>query len=161
MKAATIFSIFATALGASLPTSSQNYVLRVTDLNDQNIGNLTSLHSGAGFNYYFLNYPDSTTEVYTINSNGQAQLDVNFQYPFNVGTQGDFLAVGPSISPITLDIQNEQIVNYNFAACYNVNDPYDYSKNYRAIVLFQDGETISNESNCIPVRIFIDPEVTN
>lgn len=154
MKAFTILSIAATALCAS----AQNFTFRVTDLNNKSIGNLTSLHSGAGFNYFFVNYPDPTPEMYYLDSENVAQLEVEAPYPYLVGTLGNFLAVGPSISPMELSIVDGQVMNHEFTACFDVSDPYNYSKKYRAIV-FNQGEVVSNESDCIPVRLFVDPQV--
>lgn len=157
MKTSTILSIVASALGAS----AQNFMFRITDLNNESIGTLTSVHSGAGFNYYFVNYPNPNPEIYSLASDDVAQLEIDSPYPYLVGTLDNFLAVGPSIAPVDLDIQNGQVMNQAFAACYNVNDPYNYSKTYRALVFLPQGEILSNESECIPVRLYIDPEVAN
>lgn len=149
MKIATILSTFAAAMGAA----ATNVTFSVSDSENNDLGSLVSIHSGAGFNFFFLS-EGANSQVYDLKSDNVASLVVpDAQYPYNVGTLAQFLAVGPLVTPLTLDLNDDVIENYNFWGCYNVNDPYNYSATRRAVLFTDKGNSTAPANDCISLTL--------
>lgn len=154
MKSATILTTLATAMGVV----AKNVTFSVSDAENNDLGSLVSLHSGAGFNFFFLS-EGTSSQVYDLESDNVASLIVpDSQYPYNVGTLAQFFAVGPLITPLTLDLDDGVIENYNFWGCYNVNDPYNYSATRRAVLYNEKGNSTAPASDCIPLTLSLKNE---
>lgn len=154
MKFATILTAFATAMGAA----AQNVTFSVSDAQNNDLGSLVSYHSGAGFNFFFLS-ESTNSQVYDLNSDGVATLiGPSSEYPYRVGTLLLYLSVGPLITPVALDLDDDVIENFNFWGCYNVNDPYNYSAKQRAVLYTAKGNNTAPASECIPLTLSLKSE---
>ncbi|WPK26942.1 hypothetical protein PUMCH_004311 [Australozyma saopauloensis] len=147
-------SFILTSLAAALSASAQLVTFGVVDEKNNNLGLPNNLHSGAGFDFYFVGANQEILQ-YNIDNNGVATLNVNYEYPFHVGAFENYFAVGPAVTPANLEIVDNKITNWNFWACYDTSDPYNYSAKNRAIVVNEKGNSTAPGSQCIPVFITV------
>lgn len=134
MKFSTILPFFAAALAA--PTQDTELSLFAKSGDGSVSGYLTSIHEGAGFNYFLV---QEKGEPLDIKGENLALADVyisgNKQNDYNVGYLENFLAAGPSVTPgtFTFNSANALQSDKTFWACKNIGDPYNYSE--RAYVI--------------------------
>lgn len=120
----------------------------------KDIGYLLSKHEGAGFNYFFVGNSGSA-ETYDYNPANQQLSFTSGSNVFNFGHQGSYLAIGPAINPEPLSLaSNDRISNYNFWACYNTNDPYNYSNSTQVIIITDVLATTQPFPSCTKVDLF-------
>lgn len=150
---ATIFLFFLAAITSV--AAARNVTFHALDQDGTEIGYLSAINSGYGFDYYFLDYPDARKDQYYIDGANVAQLEVSADVPYVVGSQDGFLAVGSPINPVSLVIQNDLIGNWKFWACYDANDPYGYSTKYRTIMVTERDIINPPASKCVSVEISV------
>lgn len=153
MKTSTVLASLAVAMGAA----ARNVTLGVVDVNFHK-ANINSRHSGAGFNYFFVGSETGYPDLYDLNDDGVATLNIDSQYPYNVGVLGNYFAVGPLITPVKLEVADGAIDNYQFWACLNTNDPYNYSTKDRVILVNEKGNSTAPSSECISVKILVEDQ---
>ncbi|KAK9453085.1 hypothetical protein V1511DRAFT_505613 [Dipodascopsis uninucleata] len=117
---------------------------------------LSSIHEGAGINYFFL-YNSSNGQVLNYNETGQ-QLWANLSsYIYTVGVIYNvlYLSVVSTADKITFASNGTLLLNGTsdgFYGCKNVNDPYNYSsQSYEVTHISQDEKPLSTD--CIPFTI--------
>lgn len=138
------FSALAAAVSAetiNLVTVSDNHVVTGQYL--------SSIHEGAGFNYFLL----STVAGDSLTYSDKAITEPQGDYTANLGVMGDYLAIGPAVTPSSATFPDGEYLTLDsgvkFWACLNTSDPYQYSSsNY--IVL--TGSTAPFDS-CVAVSL--------
>ena len=149
MKYSSIALIFAFTSSA-LAAVRQVQLFAESDNDEISGQGLSSIHEGAGTNYFFLGeagqtlqYDDEARSLYiTLNSQPPAPQQLAFQ--------GQFLALTVAQGALSVDIQEDGSVSFDGSdslyAAKNVDDPYRYSENSWAVV--------NTESDgAIPLRI--------
>ncbi|KAI5966861.1 uncharacterized protein KGF55_000270 [Candida pseudojiufengensis] len=145
MKYLTFASIL--SLLSSTTLAAIKDIQLIAESNDQEINSkgLSSIHEGAGINYFFLGenpqnlkYDDEKKQIYILLNvnNGQQQV------PQSLNFNGKFLSLSVS-EPLAVEIDENDILQFdgsnNLFAAKDQNDPYQYSRSSYAIVN-EDGE---------------------
>ncbi|GME67492.1 unnamed protein product [Ambrosiozyma monospora] len=159
-SALSLFTILSASVLAD--SSLENIALYVESDNTEINGNgLSTLHSGAGIDYFFL----GTSAESLIFDSSKAQIYKTFagQYEqyFDAATS-NYVQMTVSEAHIA-DIQftkvdgGKQYLNLNsspdgFYACKNVNDPYNYSASSYELMYYADG-SVDNDS-CVAVKVY-------
>lgn len=137
-----------------------NYALAVTmvsvsDNEALNNKGLSSIHEGAGINYFFLNSDGPQAEDFTYDE-AKSQLSTQLgNIPATVGLEGSILVNGV-LGPAEIKEQ-DGVLSFNgttqFYGCKNVQDPYRYSQESYMVV------TDNSKGDCVPIQIkFADEE---
>lgn len=135
-----------TAAFATLAAAVANaaVTLTVTDSTNDSLNGmgLSSIHEGAGINYFLLG--TNAEDLEYVDGKLQAQLG-NFPYFFNADQNIVQLSV---VASPTVKITDGKIdLGSQVYACKNINDPYNYSKSSYAVVVGEMG------TDCYPISI--------
>lgn len=127
---------FSTLAFAGLALAESQIHLKVQDDSAANGLYLSSIHEGAGINYFLLG---ANGENLLFNGTAIRGEEV-YEYPFNLGVIFNYLALGPSVSPLTVSFNGDVLnpLSGSYWACKNTLDPYGYTKSQYIIAL---GET--------------------
>lgn len=139
------------SLAALSATALADFLLYAANEDRSVSGSLYSKHEGAGLNYVFLtsgtgdSFSQDGDHVVSDIANGGP-------YPYNLGYEGEYLAVGPSVTPETFTFNSGRTLQTGkqFWACKNLGDPYSYSNSEYTIVF---GDNAPNDS-CVKVSIY-------
>lgn len=155
MKFSTVFATAASLLSVvnAAPAGASNYnVDLVVESSDSSIDgkHISPMHEGAGINYAVLG-DDGVTFIYNSTSKELLQDVGRYQYPFSVQDSVVWFSV---VGAQEVDFQSSYL-SYNgtvdgFAACKNINDPYNYSKENYILSNFVGGET---PEDCVPLKL--------
>lgn len=143
------FTLAAATLASAAVVAADQVQLNVQQ-NGQSIGYLTSLHEGAGFNYFFVG---PSGETYNFDPSTNILSAPQGQFTGNFGVFAPFLAIGPAVTPEALKLDKDKITNYNFWACSNVQDPYNYSQSTPVIVVNGRGNDTAPFASCKKVEL--------
>ncbi|GME71185.1 unnamed protein product [Ambrosiozyma monospora] len=160
-SALSLFAILSASVMAD-DSNLENIGLYVESDNTEIDGNgLSSKHSGAGIDYFFLGTGSETL----IFDSSKAQIYKNFagQYEqyFDVATSNyvqmtvsdaniasvQFTQVDGGKQYLTLGSSQD-----GFYACKNVNDPYNYSASSYELMYYADGNV--NNDSCVAVKVY-------
>lgn len=133
------FSTIASASIVSL-AAAENIKLEVIGDDNQSQGFVSSIHEGAGINYFLVgeNGQSLTYEGSSIYFNAA-------DFKFNMGYINEYLAIGPSVTPVEWSFNKGNVLATSkfLWACSNTNDPYNYSASLKIIVT---GDNAPNDS---------------
>lgn len=164
MKFSTIFTAatsLITLANAAPASVTKNFAKIVVEADDNAVNGkgLVGKHEGAGLNYvFFSDKPRDLLYYPTTNELAEQEGSTTLRLSVYEGV-GTLSVLGDESTPIVVDSNNYLAVNGssdNFAACKNINDPYNYSEN--EYVLTYNNET---PEGCIPLRLMISSWSTN
>lgn len=138
------------ALASLVATAAVSVTFFAVSLDKYISGPISSVHEGAGTNYFIIT-KGASGEKFDL-KNGVATTK---QGPFlsYVGISGSYLAAGPAVSPSTFRFNGDKIDNYDFWACKNTYDPYLYSSKNHIIVVGKKGNNTAPFRECKLVKI--------
>lgn len=122
-----------------------------SDNKEINGNGLSSLHEGAGLNYFFLG--KDSEELNYDSASQQLYFDVNDQIRYAFSVVSNFATIGV-LESYKVDFKDEYLkvngTTEGFYACKNVNDPYRYSEGRYALMNFLDQKA---PEECILLKI--------
>ncbi|KAH3673342.1 hypothetical protein WICMUC_003702 [Wickerhamomyces mucosus] len=121
---------------------------------------LSSIHEGAGFNYFFLGTNAQTFEY--SESEGKIYQPISEQYNYTVGhfteSEFPFLVSGVAGTPLSFKIEDGVLLNengYNFYIAKNVSDPYNYGQNaYTVGIAANDSSFVNKYEDVREITVF-------
>lgn len=142
---ASIALLSATALGSTVQLSIES------DNQDVNNNGLSSIHEGAGINYFLLGNSSQTIDYNESTGILSFASSPEVVQSFGVTSNIVQLSVASSPSPVkfTDNLLSFNGSTSNFYACKNINDPYNYSKNSYALTYY----TSDAPDGCIAVKV--------
>ena len=138
MKFSTICVAALAALAQASPVKHSIKDVKLTvesDNTEINGKGLSSLHEGAGLNYFFLG--EGSQDLKYNSSDKQLYFDVSDDIKFSFSVSGNFATIGV-LEPYKVEFEHNYLkvngTTDGFFACKNVNDPYRYSENSYALM---------------------------
>ncbi|OWB59640.1 hypothetical protein B5S32_g1830 [[Candida] boidinii] len=145
------YVLSAAALASSAIAEDIEFVVKSdNELNGRGVYNI---HEGAGINYWFVSSDASTTGPLTYDAEaGTITEPFTEQYLIYFDVLGSFIAQSVAGPNADLTFDDEGVLSINgtstIQACNDVQDPYSYSKNSRALI-FGDAP---NDA-CLPIEL--------
>ncbi|CUM46974.1 uncharacterized protein AC631_02932 [Debaryomyces fabryi] len=154
MKISTICVAALAALAQASPVKHSIKDVKLTvesDNTEINGKGLSSLHEGAGLNYFFLG--EGSQDLKYNSSDKQLYFDVSDDIKFSFSVSGNFATIGV-LEPYKVEFEHNYLkvngTTDGFFACKNVNDPYRYSENSYALMNYL-GQTAPE--GCILLKV--------
>lgn len=154
MKFSTICVAALAALTQASPVKNTIKDVKLTvesDNKEINGKGLSSLHEGAGLNYFFLG--EGSQDLKYDSSSQKLYFDISDEITYSFSVYSDFAIIGV-LEPYKVEF-NDNYLKVNgttegFFACKNVNDPYQYSKDSYALMNFLGKEA---PEGCILLKV--------
>lgn len=157
MKFTTICVAALATLAQAAPIQSESSAVKLTVESanqDVNVKGLSSLHEGAGLNFFFIGQ-DSQELQYDADKQ-QLYFDINDQIKYSFSVYSNFATIGV-LEPYKVEFEDNYLkvngTTDGFYACKNVRDPYNYSKDTYALMNYlgqtaPDGCILLKVKNC-------------
>ncbi|KAF3987966.1 hypothetical protein FT663_03505 [Candidozyma haemuli var. vulneris] len=137
------------ALIATTAAAAETFNLQiVSDDSELNGSGIQGLHEGAGISYFGVS--GQLGQEFEYDAEKKTLHQEQGTFTANVGTSGNYFAVGPAITPseVTFDDEGKFDIGQQLWACKNLTDPYRYFTDSYGVVV---GES-ANDS-CVKIGL--------
>lgn len=162
MKFSTVFAtatslLVANAAPTPAPTADYGSIVVAVESANKDIDNfgLYSKHEGAGINGVFLSQQGADLSYNFVNQTVYQSFD-EYDYAFSVA-ENNFVQASIALEADKIEIiegylgQNGN--TQGWAACKNINDPYQYSKNEYALMKFENDFSVPDDCSSLRLKV--------